>query len=588
MLDARLYRTALVPLLLVVIVCAFSLRDRPAPLRTTLAPDAFSAGRALADIDGFAVAYPRRRPGSAGDAALAARVAEELRALRSYQVRTPTFRGETIDGERRLTTVIARQAGVPGPGLVVVAHRDAAGVGARAELTATAGLLELARVVAGGRLRRTVTFVSTSGGSGGAAGARDLVHRLGGPVDAVLVLGDLAGARPRRPFVTAWSNTDALAPMQLRRTVAEAVRTEVATPPGAPHAITQGTRLAFPGTVGEQGPLVDAGLPAVLLSSSGELPPGAADAIAPGRLEAFGRAALRSLVALDAGPDLDGGPENDVVTLRKVVPAWAARLLVGVVLLPPVLVTVDGFARARRRRHPVAPWLGWIAATALPLAMAAVLAWLLGLTGLLPATPPVPVPAGTIPFDGSGRIALVAVALMALLGAIALRPPALRAAGAAGRPAGPGAGAALLLVWCALAAALWVVNPYAAAFMLPAAHLWLLVVAPELRLRRVVAVALVVASVLPFAAAVLVVAGQLGLSLADVPWAALLLVAAGRGGPLGWLCWSVAAACAIGTLVLAWHARSGPPEAEQRITVRGPLTYAGPGSLGGTESALRR
>jgi hypothetical protein len=588
MLDARIYRTALVPLLLVVIVCGFSLRDRPPPLRTTLAPDAFSAQRTLADVDGFAAAYPGRRPGSAGDAALAARLAEELRALRSYQVSTPTFRGETIDGERRLTTVIARQAGAPGPGLVVVAHRDAAGAGARAELTATAGLLELARVVAGGRLRRTVTFVSTSGGSGGAAGARDLAHRLARPVDAVLVLGDLAGARPRRPFVTAWSNTDALAPIRLRRTVEDAVRTEAATAPGAPGAATQGTRLAFPGTAGEQGPLIDAGLPAVLLSAGGELPPGAGDAIVPGRLEAFGRAALRALVALDAGPDLHARPEHDVVTLRKVLPAWAARLLVGMLLLPALLVTVDGLARARRRRHPVAPWLGWVAATALPLAMAAVFAWLLGLTGLLPTTPPAPVPAGTIPFDTSGRIALGAVALMALLGAIALRPPALRAAGAAGPPAGPGAGAALLLVWCALAAALWVVNPYAAGFMLPAAHLWLLVVAPELRLRRVVAVGLVVVSLLPSAAAVLVVADQLGLSLADVPWAALLLVAAGRGGPLGWLFWSVAAACAIGTLVLAWQARREPPEGEPRITVRGPVTYAGPGSLGGTESALRR
>src|SRR5919202_5592402 len=170
MLDARIYRAALVPLMLVAIVCAFSLRDRPPPLRTTLAPDAFSAQRALAYIDGFAAAYPRRRAGSPGDTALAARLAEELRSLRSYEVRTPTFRGETIDGERRLTTVIARQVGAPGPGLVVVAHRDAAGAAARAELSATAGLLELARVVAGGRLRRTVTFVSTSGGGGGGRG----------------------------------------------------------------------------------------------------------------------------------------------------------------------------------------------------------------------------------------------------------------------------------------------------------------------------------------------------------------------------------------------------------------------------------
>ena len=34
--------------------------------------------------------------------------------------------------------------------------------------------------------------------------------------------------------------------------------------------------------------------------------------------------------------------------------------------------------------------------------------------------------------------------------------------------------------------------------------------------------------------------------------------------------------------------RAGRPEAPSGVTVRGPVTYAGPGSLGGTESALRR
>jgi hypothetical protein len=33
---------------------------------------------------------------------------------------------------------------------------------------------------------------------------------------------------------------------------------------------------------------------------------------------------------------------------------------------------------------------------------------------------------------------------------------------------------------------------------------------------------------------------------------------------------------------------SGGPDAEAHVTVRGPTSYAGPGSLGGTESALRR
>jgi hypothetical protein len=591
MLDARIYRAALVPVLLAVIVCAFSLQDQPAAIDTTLAPDAFSGPRTSRELQTLADAYPRRRAGDAADAALARRIADAFGGMEpAYEVSTPGFRGETIDGERTLTTVLARQVGAPGPELVVVAHRDAAGRGAAAELSGTAAMLELARIVAGGRLRRTVTFVSTSGGSGGAAGARDLVRRISrNPIDAVLVLGDLGSRRPRKPLSVAWSDGSELGPLRLRRTVDQAVRDEVATSPGAPSLAIQWTRLAFPGTVGEQGPLVAAGLPAVLLSASGERPPPADMPVDGNRVEAYGRAALRTLVALDEGPVVGAGPSRDVVTLRKVLPPWAVRLLIGSLLLAPLLVTVDGFARARRRRYPVSPWLGWIAAAAAPFALAAAFVTVLGLTGLLTAAPPVPVPAGAIAIDGAGRAALIATGLVMVL-AIAARPFVLRATGGRRRLDGPGAGAALLLAWCVLAALMWLVNPYAAGFMVPAAHLWLLVAAPGVRLRRGVALALVAGSLLPFAIAALILAGQFGLDPLGFAWALLLAVAGAHIGPIAWLFWSLAAGCALAAIVLAWRTRPPPPAevSEPRITVRGPVTYAGPGSLGGTESALRR
>src|SRR4051794_24600427 len=167
MLDARIYRAALVPVLLAAIICAFSLEDQPAAIGTTLAPDAFSGARATRETQTLASAYPDRRPGGPDDAALARRVAGGFRGLQpAYEVSTPRFGGQTIDGERTLETVMARQVGAPGPELVVVGHRDAAGRGAAAELSGTATLLELARVVAGGRLRRTGTVVPTSRGGG--------------------------------------------------------------------------------------------------------------------------------------------------------------------------------------------------------------------------------------------------------------------------------------------------------------------------------------------------------------------------------------------------------------------------------------
>ena len=133
MLDPRIYRAALVPILLALIVAAFALSDRPRPIGTTLAPDAFTGPRAAKELDAMAAAFPSRRPGDASDEALARRIAAELRGMGSYQVSMNTFGGETIDGDRTLTTVVARQVGAPAPGLVVVAHRDAAGRGAKAE-----------------------------------------------------------------------------------------------------------------------------------------------------------------------------------------------------------------------------------------------------------------------------------------------------------------------------------------------------------------------------------------------------------------------------------------------------------------------
>jgi hypothetical protein len=593
MLDPRIYRAALIPIVFALIVAAFSLSDRPRPIGTTLVPDAFNANatsRAVQDLDTWAQRFPSRRAGDSGDAQLATELAKRFRGLGSYQVSTPSFNAETADGKRELTSVIARQVGQPGPGLVIVAHRDALGRGARAELSGTAAMMELASLVRGGRLHRTVTFVSTSGGAAGLGGARDLVHRLAGPTDAVLVLGDVAGTRTRRPFVVGWSTGNGVSSLQLRRTIEAALRKEAGTNPGGARATSQWARFAFPVTVGEQGPLVANDLPAALLSVSGERSPGANDRIVPSRMQAFGRAALRALTALDNAPDLKGpSSSHSLVTVRKVLPLWAVRMLVAAFLLAPILVTVDGFARVRRRHHAVAPWLWWLVATAAPLFAALVFCWFLGLVGLLPATPPEPVAAGAIPIGGSGIGAFVAMALVVALVALTLRPAMLRRAGVHGRLEGDGAGAALLVMWCALAAVLWVTNPFAAALLVPGAHIFLAVVAPEVRLRRGLAVALVVLAAVPFALVDLSIAGQLALAPGQFVWFCTLLVAGGVVGPLGWAIWSLVLVCLVTALVLALRPRAAAtPEDPRPITVRGPATYAGPGSLGGTESALRR
>ena len=79
MLDPRIYRAGFVALALALVLAAFSLLDQQGPLRSNLAPDAFSAQNALGLMSSLARRHPDRRPGSAGDGAVAAYVARRLR-----------------------------------------------------------------------------------------------------------------------------------------------------------------------------------------------------------------------------------------------------------------------------------------------------------------------------------------------------------------------------------------------------------------------------------------------------------------------------------------------------------------------------
>jgi hypothetical protein len=584
MLDPRLYRAVLLPALLAVIVTAFSVRERPRPLATTLAPDAFVGARAAAELDKLATEFPDRRPGSPQDEALAARVAHELRARLKIPVRVHRFRADTVDGRRELTTVVATRPGAPGPGVVVLSHRDAVGHGAKAELSGTAAMLELARVVADGRLTRTITFVSTSGGSGGGAGAADAVSHLPRPINAAIVLGSVAGVTVRRPLVTGWSSGQGQAPLRLRRTADAAVRAQTGMEPGAPRAVTQWVRMAFPLTVGEQGELGRRGLPAVLIQASGERPPAAAEPVSPRRLESFGRAALGSIYALDAGAPIGGGPREDLVVMRKVLPSWAVRLLVGALLAPALLVSVDGLARIRRRRQPIVFWLPWLLSCAAPFVAAAAFAMLLAWLHLIDATG-APPPPGAQSFDGAAKAGLAAIGLVFALGWL-LRPSALRRlAPGAGTAGSPGAGAAVALTLCALALVVFVLNPYAAAFLILPVNLWMVAAAPDVRLPRRAGLAVVALGLVPIGLAAIVDAHALGYGPLEFLWVGALLIGGGHVGVITWLLWSLVGGCAVGAGAMALS--TGRRRTGLEVAVRSPLTYRGSGAVARPHSLPR-
>ncbi len=584
MLDPRIYRAAFVPLLLAILVVAFSLGDRPRAIGTTLAPDAFNGPAAFLVLGEYVRDFPLRRPGGPDDRRLAERVGRELRPL--GPVRTFRTTAQTIDGEQELTTVMATRLGRPGPGLVVVAHRDAAGSPAEAELSGTAALTELARVAATGTLRRTITFVSTSGGSGGLAGAEEAVKRLPQPVDAVLGLGDLASTTVRKPWVAAQSNGGGNAPLRLRRTLEAAVRVETGQDAGAPRAGAQWARLAFPMTVGEQGAFGEAGLASVLLSASGEQPPDAGAPVTERRLTVFGRAALRTIFALDNGPSVAGGPESLLVTRRKVLPSWAITLLVGAAFLPFWLATLDALARVKRRKLPVGAALRWTLVAALPFAVTALFAIVLGLTGLIGARPGAPVPVGAIPIDSTTTGVALTLLLVFALGWIGLRPLALRALGARGVP-GDAHAAAALAITGVLAFVLWLANPWAAALLVLPAHAWLLGVAPEIRLPPWFKRLLFLVALAPFLLALRSLGGQLDYGLRDAAWSAVLMVAGGHVGPLAWLSWSVLGGAAVSVAVLlARRPAEQEPKPARGPRVRREEREQQRSHLAGTESTL--
>jgi hypothetical protein len=273
----------------------------------------------------------------------------------------------------------------------------------------------------------------------------------------------------------------------------------------------------------------------------------------------------------------------------KMLPGWAVRLVSGVLIVPVLLAAVDGLARVRRRRHPAGMWLAWVLSGALPFAGALGFAFVLRFTGLMPAPPPGPAPAGAIPVDAAALGVMLAVVLAFAVGWMAVRPLVLRMWGVRGDAGSPGAAAALALVLVATVTAVWFSNPFAAVLLLPALHAWLLVTAPEVRIRRGAALGIVGLTLLPAALVALHYMFALSYSPPSFAWNLLLFAVGGGAGLPTLTAWCLLLGCLVSVLAVirsqGLYRDDEPPEVKPSI--RGPITYAGPGSLGGTESALR-
>jgi hypothetical protein len=577
-LDLRLYRLTLLPFAVGLVIVAFSLHSGPSPLSGTLPTQGYDATVATQALSSLVAAGG---PGSSRDDALAQQLSVAIppggfAQTSPFGVHLVSVRAETAVGARTLDVVSATAPGQRPGAIVVLADR--------ANRAATALLIELEESLRDVVPQRSVVLVSTAGGASGmAATVRALPH----DVVAAIVIGGVAGASSGSALRVAPWSAKGVAPPALRVTVEAALAAASRRGVGDVSLADQLARLALPLTAGGQGPLGNAGIPAVLAGTGGEVPNGSAGA-SVADLRVMGGAIAAVVSALDVAGSLPAASWRGLSIGSQLLDGWGVRLLGGLALLSLAGCTLDVLARSRRRRTPVLRSVGWVLSFATPFVLAGLFTVFLGAAGLLRATPATVVTPAELPVGAAGTAVLFSVILLFVL-AWGLRAYARRRAG--GHESGPpppiGAVAALLVTTTLVAFLIWLVNPYASLLVVLPAHAWLVALTRDEGCRPAAALAVLALSLAPVAAAIALLCTGLGVSPFGLLWTLVVLVGS-SGLSLGTLLLaSLAAGCAVaaGTALLA---PAPPPPPEMPVTVRGPLTYAGPGSLGGTTSALRR
>jgi hypothetical protein len=545
-IDPRIYRAGFLPAIVAVVVIMFSVEPAPEPLPFPIPSASFEAGPAANTAREIARAAPERTPGSEGDRVAADLVAERFAAIEGGEVSEQPFESSFDGDDVELRNVIVVLPGESERRIVVVAGRDSArGIGLASSAAATGELVELAESFGGARHSKTLVFVSTSAGSDGATGAREFAE--GFPdrelTDGVIVLEQPGATASEPPFVIPWSAGPQSTSIQLTRTAAAAVTDQTDRPAGEGAPFGGLMRLALPSGLGEQAVLIEEGLDAVALSSAGERPlapaDDGADSLSPATLGRFGRAALALIEALDASTNPpEHGPDAYLRVAGNLIPGWSLGLLGPALILPAALVAIDATARSWRRGEGSSRDLAWALSRSLPFIGALLVAYLLAVTGLA-TSPRFPYDPGR--FEVGWRAAIVLTCLVLAFALIWIATKPLRVPRGATREA---LAAAVGVLLCASIVGVWVINPYLALLLVPAAHSWLAAVGPAGTARAAGAAIAVGGSLVLPLVAVADLAGRLEVGV-TVPWHLLLMVV---GGQLGFVL-SVLACLIAGGLV---------------------------------------
>jgi hypothetical protein len=480
--------------------------------------------------------YPSRVPGSLQDPDAARWYRETISAF-GFATNEDVWTQDVPDlGRVELRNLVTVVPGRSADALLVVAHRDNAGIGKPYgdNASGTAALIEIARGFApqenapSPRPQHTLVLVSTDAGAYGGAGARRFVEvsPYAHDVVAAIVLDGLGGnGRPR--IALAGDRPRSPAPALVSTAVVR-VQEQTGVTPAVPSVMTQLVDLGVPFAVGEQGPFLGSGIASIALTTrdggSAGVPVGDREGvISTQRLGELGRATESLLGSLDASVGSAFRTPDGVFFRDRVASGWALRLTLVVAVVPFTLAALDLLVRTTRRRIALAPAVRALRARLFFWLYAGLLLWLGGLSGILPTGAPLaPSPfAGVVTDAPLAGLLLLGFALT-LGWALSRRRlvPVSRAA-AEERLAGH----AIVLGWLALVSLLVAVaHPYGLLFVLPSLYAWLWMPVREALWARTGLFALGLTGPV---VGLLVIAGQLGVSLPRAAYYVLGLASVG-------------------------------------------------------------
>ena len=577
MVDPRIYRLAFAPALVALVILMFSVEPIPEPVQ---APETFAADfdgrRAAATTRRIVQLAPEREPGSEGDAAVADMVAQRFSKVEAGKVSEQAFEGDFDGDDVDLRNVLLTLPGNSARTIVVVAPRDAArGSGAASSAAATGLLLEMADELGRTSHEKTIILLSADGMAEGAQGMREFIESFptANQIDGVVAIARPGAAEPASPHLLTWSEDARSTSAQLVESGELALTEETDREPQQGGFAGGLFRLALPAGLGPEAVAIAAGIDAIGVSGSGErgLAPEDDDvaALSDDSMAEFGNTTLALVLALDgADGRLTHGPDVHLTLAGNLIPGWALALLTLTLILPPVAASIDGMARAARRREPALGSLLWAVTRSLPFLAALLAAYLLALVGIAP-DPGFPFDPGRYGFGW--RSAGVLVALLAVFATVAIL---MRALSRPARPLRETLATALGLVASLAVLAAWLINPYLALVCVPLAHVWLLGARPQTAASIAGTLVGIVFALVPLAAALVHLAGRLGVG-AELPWTLVLLVTGGQLGFFTAILGCLLAGSVLGLLALAVPRRARHTDRGNPLAARNQPTPAG-------------